>query len=241
MLSMFKPPKGTRYLELVPEKIHGIWLKLSQISGLFDDYMKNSPDMFFARVKLPNSIWLERTDGNGILYLTDVMVHLSANAHMVYWDRKLSGRENFTMDCLRWAMNCADLKKVNLYLPGYARAARHFADKLGFRREGEVRRWSYSEGKLFDIVIYGMTREEAFDGTVWTERGKTQPKQPDDRTGNELDAGVDGTDSPTAGDGSPSDGGEPGGHGEEHRDLRGGSEQVLPGPDAGDGPRSPTG
>jgi hypothetical protein len=235
------PPKGTRYLELIPEKIHNIWLKLSQISGLFDDYMKNSPDMFFARVKMPNSIWLERTDGNGILYLTDVMIHLSASAHMVYWDRRLSGRENFTMDCLRWAMEHADLKKINLYLPGYARAARHFADKLGFKREGEVRRWSYSEGKLFDIVIYGMTREEAFNGTIWTERGKLQSDEPNDGAVTELDAGANGPDTPTGAAGRTEDGAEPGGHGEQHRDVRGGPEQVLPGPDAGDGPGSPAG
>jgi len=167
-----EPPKGAKFLEInSPQKIMQIWLTLNDIKGLFDDYTKNRPDLFRNLVVMPNTLWLEREDGNGLLYLTEIMPGLSANAHIVYWDRILSGKEDFTMDCLRWAITNCNLQKVNCFLPDYARSARHFARKLGFRREGVIRRYSIGNNRMFDMYIFGITREEAFsDGQLRTER-----------------------------------------------------------------------
>lgn len=165
-------PKGVHLLQLSKEKALELWEKLNGIKGLWDDLTVNRPEVFFRNLSSPDSVWLERDDGNGILYLRGVIPGLSASGHVVYWDRKLRGREDFTLGVLRWLMQNIPLQKVNLYLPDYAPSVRSFAKRVGFKQEGLIRRWSYSGGKTFDIYVFGITREEAFasmedeDGTV---------------------------------------------------------------------------
>lgn len=160
-------PKGVKILEIESfEKVKFIWETLNNINGLFDDYHKDNFGIFINKLRSQDTVWLEREDGNGLLYLTNVIPNLSATGHVVYWDKRLRGREEFTMDCLRWLMGVIPLEKVNLFLPAYALAARAFADRIGFKREGIIRRWSKSDGKLFDIFVFGITKEEAFDGTI---------------------------------------------------------------------------
>jgi len=156
-------PEGAQILSADANKLGDIYAKLAQTRGVFDDFTKN-PEYFFKLYFAKDTVWLERTDGNGILYLTNVIPGLSALAHIVYWDKRLGGREAFTLDCLRWGFTNIGLKKVNVWMPEFAKAAIHFARKLGFQFEGKVRRWSYSQGRTYDILMYGMTNEEAFSG-----------------------------------------------------------------------------
>jgi len=158
-------PEGTRQLVGGIDKLSEIWNRISGISGVFDDYTKGRVDMFLGLFLRPDTWWLEREDGNGILYLTNIQPRLSAQAHVIYWDKKLRGREAFTMNCLLFAVNAFDLKKVNLTLPDYAGAAIAFAERIGFKREGLLRNWSYSNSKLYSVYWYGMTREEVINGS----------------------------------------------------------------------------
>jgi hypothetical protein len=161
---MLETPKGTKILELTPEKIDSIWAKLQNIKGLFDDFATGRLDIFLKGLLQPSTIWLELEDGNGILYATDVVVGLSAQVHFVYWDRKLAPRRQFTLDCLQWLINIADLQKINAVIPAFCTAAIHFAKKLGFTVEGVIRRYSINGGRLYDAVHLGMIREEVLDG-----------------------------------------------------------------------------
>lgn len=159
-------PKGVRFLQIESmEQVQSLWEKFASISGLFDDFHRDRADLFVQKLKSPNTVWLELEDGNGLYYLTNVIPNLSATGHFVFWDRKLKGREELTMDVMRWLMSKVPLVKVNSYQPDYAKAARRFAENIGMKREGIIRRWSYSDGKLFDMFVYGMTSEEAFDGS----------------------------------------------------------------------------
>lgn len=193
-------PKDVQFLELSPEKIEDMWAKINPINGLFDDFSKGRFDMFIKLLQSPNTVWLERTDGNGILYLTQVVQGLSANGHIIYWDRRLRGREEFTLNCMRWLMSEIPLKKLNVYLPDYASAAKAFIQRLRFRKEGVLRRYSISNGRMFNMEVYGMTVEEAFDERLHgTEReGVSRP------THGSGVATVTGPESTT--DGSPGDG-----------------------------------
>lgn len=160
-------PEGVKMLELDSiDKVNDLWYKLNEIKGLFDDYHKDRVDIFLNMLRAPNTVWLERTDGNGILYLTEVIPNLSATGHIVYWDKRLRGREEFTLDVLRWLMQVIPLVKVNVFLPDYAKVARSFTERLGFKKEGKLRKWSRHEGKLFDMFVYGMTIEEVLNGKL---------------------------------------------------------------------------
>ena len=182
---MTKPPDGVKLLELTQEKALELWARLNELPGIFDDFSVNRPEMFFQSLLERNAVWLERTDGNGILYLKNVIWGLSASGHIVYWDKKLKGTEKFTLSVLLWLMENAVLQKVNLFLPDFVHTVRTFAETLGFKREGCIRRWSYSRGKTFDVYVYGITREEAYakmeemNGTVLrTSNIDIQPGEP---------------------------------------------------------------
>jgi hypothetical protein len=195
-------PKGTKWLELTKEKALELWEKLNNIPGLWDDFTVNRPDLFFQQLSAPNSVWLERTDGNGILYLKNVVPGLSASGHVVYWDRRLRGREQETMDILRWLMKNVVLQKVNLFLPDYAGAARNFAERCGFKKEGCIRKWSYSQGKTFDVYVYGITIDEAFEQVMEEEYGPVHGTDSDEIRPAEqgVREPVSGLDQPATGD-----------------------------------------
>ena len=159
-------PKGVKEMELTPQKVVQLYKKFDSIPGLFDDYSRGDFKLFESRLKAPDALWFETEDGNGVLYATSIMVGLSGIGHFVFFDRRLKGREGLVMSVLRYVMAGADLKKMNVYLPAYAGSARHFLDRLGFKHEGCLRRWSYSKNRLYDMHLYGITFEEAFDGSA---------------------------------------------------------------------------
>lgn len=150
-------------MELSPQKVNELWDKLHVIDGLFDDYTKGNYNLFVQRLQSRDSVYLERDDGNGILYLTGVKPGLGAFGHVVYWDKRLRGREEFTLSCLQWLITMLSLRKVNVWLPAYSKAAIAFTKRLGFKHEGTIRSWSYSNGKLFDIEAFGITSEEVYN------------------------------------------------------------------------------
>lgn len=159
-------PEGVQLMELTPDKVKLLWDKLHVIDGLFDDMTRGNFQYFVSRLQQPDSVWLEREDGNGILYLTSVIPGLSAFGHVVYWDKRLRGREDFTLSTLLWLMDMLSLRKINVWLPDYSKAAIAFVKRLGFKHEGTLRMWSYSNGKLFNMEAFGITQEEALNGRL---------------------------------------------------------------------------
>jgi hypothetical protein len=164
--SIINPPDGVHLLVLKGyEDVYKLWDKFRLVPSIFDDFTRGDFDRFSRLLTNPSTIWLELDDGDGIMYLTEIMPGLSAYAHFVFWDKKLRGREQLLINTMRWAMITLNLVKINAWIPDFAKAAIHFAEKLGFQKEGVLRRWSISNGKLYDKVALGMTREEVLNGT----------------------------------------------------------------------------
>ena len=159
-------PDGVRELELTPEKVDTLWTKMNEIPGLFDDGSKGDFHLFMSRLLDRESVWYEMLDGEGIFYASSMMPGLSATGHIVFFDKTLSDKKELTTAVMRHVMVKYNLKKINVYIPDFAMSARRFALKLGFSKEGILRRWAYNSGRLYDMWLYGMTFEEAFDGSA---------------------------------------------------------------------------
>jgi hypothetical protein len=159
-------PEGVKLLTLDPEKLMMIWEHFNTIPGILDDLVRGNFDLFQQNFYARDSIWLERTDGNGLLYATSIIPHLRASVHFVYWDKHLAGREEFTKEVLRWIVGITDVQKVNAWIPHFCQVAHKFAKRLGFKQEAYIRNWSYSNGKLYDVLCFGMTKEEVYDGII---------------------------------------------------------------------------
>jgi hypothetical protein len=159
-------PEGTRLIELDLQKADVLWDKFSDIPGVFDDLNRGRKDMFIGSLFSKDSVWIETEDDSGLFYLTKVVPGLHASAHVVFWDKKLRGKEELTLDLVRFCMQNIPLRKINVFLPDFSKSLKHFLERCNFKLEGKIRRWSLSDGRFFDVFVYGITYEEAFDGTV---------------------------------------------------------------------------
>jgi len=61
---------------------------------------------------------------------------------------------------LRYFFHERRYQKVNVEVYSFNAASIRLHERLGFQREGRLRRMIYTNGQLFDSLIYGLTREE---------------------------------------------------------------------------------
>jgi RimJ/RimL family protein N-acetyltransferase len=161
-------PEGTKAFYLSPGNIQALWEMFNKIPGILDDYAKENYEAFITKLFDKDSIWFECTGFPGVLYANGIRTGLSAHVHFVFFDSKLRGRELFLINVLKWLVNMLQLEKVNAFVPKFCKSLISFLKRLGFREEGEVRNWSRNGGKLFNVVILGMTKEEVLNGGVFS-------------------------------------------------------------------------
>ncbi len=153
-------PEGIHFLELTPEKIANLWFAFQKANGIFDDISKGDITTFISHLTRKDAVWFELDDEMGVLYATEIIVGLSANVHIAFWDHKLRERHSLIIECLAWLVNACSLEKVNASLPDFTRVARKHVKELGFQEEGIIRRFSRSNGQLYDLHIYGIFKED---------------------------------------------------------------------------------
>jgi RimJ/RimL family protein N-acetyltransferase len=61
---------------------------------------------------------------------------------------------------LKWYFEELGYQKANVSIVSYNTASINLHEKLGFQREGTLRRMTFSRGEYFDLVWLGMTMEE---------------------------------------------------------------------------------
>jgi hypothetical protein len=97
----------------------------------------------------------------GLLILKNLKEGLRGEVHITFWDRKLSDKTEMIKDALVWAMMEFDLHRLEAFVPEVSRAVKHFIQKrLGFVYEGRMRKRNWYEGRLIDVLIFSLLREE---------------------------------------------------------------------------------
>jgi RimJ/RimL family protein N-acetyltransferase len=61
---------------------------------------------------------------------------------------------------LRYYFTELGYQKVTVHVYEFNEGSRRLHEGLGFAREGRLRREAYADGRLWDVLVYGMTREE---------------------------------------------------------------------------------
>jgi hypothetical protein len=153
-------PEGVHFLNMSQENVGIIWYYFQGANGVFDDATKGDIRLFLSKLLQKDSIWLELDDGMGILYATEIIPTLSANVHIAFWDHKLKERYALIVQCLAWLINTCELEKINASLPVFTYAARKHVEALGFKEEGVIRRFSRSDGRLYNQHLYGILKED---------------------------------------------------------------------------------
>jgi RimJ/RimL family protein N-acetyltransferase len=161
---MIDLPKGVQHKVLTRQNLWDLWETVRKFDRLFSDETRGDPIAFWKNI-LKDSVILETDDGGGILTLSNVKPGLRAEAHLTFWDHKLSPRIELIRDCLVWAFLNFDLYRIEVFIPVIGGPAlRRFLEKLGFKKEGILRNRSWYQGQLIDTVLLSILREEILNG-----------------------------------------------------------------------------
>jgi hypothetical protein len=160
LLSTLPPlPDGVWIASKDPTTLTRLWGKLSQYDQLFSDESRGDLQGYVAHMSSPTAVIFETYQG--VLVLDCLKVGRSAEAHLSFWDKKLSVRKPLVSQMLGWAFDVYNLHRIAVMLPVYAKAVKFFVrDKLGFRKEGVMRDAMLSRGKWIDVEIYALLKEE---------------------------------------------------------------------------------
>ena len=159
---MIELPAGVQHKILTRQNLWDLWETVRKFDRLFSDETRGDPIAFWENI-LKNAIVLETDDGGGILTLSNMKPGLRAEAHLTFWDHKLSPRIELIRECLVWAFLSFDLYRIEVFIPALGHALRRVLKKIGFREEGILKNRSWYEGQLIDTVLLAILREEIME------------------------------------------------------------------------------
>jgi RimJ/RimL family protein N-acetyltransferase len=147
------------------EEDKGVMFRLAKAHEPFTEHV--TPDMFLARIADQEG-WIFEDDGQLVGYLTlstfqplhSALIHATIRPeYRGLWIGMSNLRAVFGH---LFNGDCLDLEKVYAYaVVGETYPAAKLLDSLGFQREGLDRRGlKLVDGRVFDLVRYGMLREE---------------------------------------------------------------------------------
>jgi len=190
--------RTVRLCKLTIEKLGFFWQKLSQFDTLFNDFVRGDfaafVNHFVQQVDgepVPAGLIWE-VDDVGLFLLNEIKVGHSGKAHFVFWDRRFSGREALCRGMLEYVMEEYDLLKISVEVPVYANHTLQAVEKIGFVREGRIRRDILYKGNWFDVNVYSILKGETFEPNKYVIRQvcfKCGNTYPGDKHGTESTKG----------------------------------------------------
>lgn len=151
------------------KKIAELYIESSKHEVLFSDETKGDFGSFLNVFLNPRAVWLEiirETDhmNVGAMYLTDVVLGYDAKGHFTFWDGVARGREVLVTRAMKWGFERYSLERITSEIPVYQSGVIRFARRLGFKEEGRRRHGVKRHGDWVDQVIYGILKEELYNG-----------------------------------------------------------------------------
>lgn len=152
--------------ELSFERLKEIWNQVSQHDVLFNDFIQKDFDSFVRLFIRQTAEGFEPTglmwdvDDVGLLYLHNIIPFHSAQAHFVFWDKRVRGREELLRQMLEYIFREFRLRRIEVEVPLYARIAMGIVERLGFQKEGRKRKAVRWKGDWFDLNLYSILPED---------------------------------------------------------------------------------
>lgn len=156
---MYKLPDGVRLGIYDAKRLQDIWNKVKNFDLLFSDDMMKDPIVFTQQFLDRDSVILEIDEG--FIIIKKLIIGLRAEVHFCFYDHKMSARKDLLKECLKWAFEIFQLERMETYVASYAKAVRRFVeDRMNFKHEGVLRNRVRHKGKLIDMHVYSILREE---------------------------------------------------------------------------------
>ena len=124
-------------------------------------FLREHPTQFFTHLTRRLDAWFVDAADQGVIYLTGVVPHFTATANWVFWDGKMSRpRREIVKAVLKAGVELFDLPRLCGVVPAGNFAFCDTFEKIGFIREGRIRKGWIGERELRDAVLFGVLREE---------------------------------------------------------------------------------
>ena len=161
--------KGNGHNDLTPEKIKELWKQAERHPVLFSDHTEGQLEPFLDLLYRPDSVFFEiyRDDEQrpvGLLFVDQIIPMFDLRGHFAFWDSVGAGREPLIRIAMNWLFETYKVKRISAEIPENQRGTISFTKKLGFTQEGKRRACVVYKGDWVDEVLFGILREEFYDG-----------------------------------------------------------------------------
>jgi hypothetical protein len=105
-------------------------------------------------------IWVV-DDFVGLFYMTDIVPGIDAKTHYTFFDGRHKGREELTKGMIKFVFEKYNFVRLSTEVPLFVTDhVFKFVKLLGFRGEGRKRKARFFKSEWFDVITYGILREE---------------------------------------------------------------------------------
>lgn len=159
----------TRFVWLMDfskENLDQLWQKSKEHRILFSDDV-NGDFHTFCNIFLSEDV-NGNIISNGLLWVVDDFVGIlfmsnikkrEASLHFSFFDSRL--RLEISRDMIQYIFENYDFDRLNAEIVPFASPrVFNFIEELGFKREGKKRKAMLYKGEKFDLILYGLLREE---------------------------------------------------------------------------------
>lgn len=156
------------FMPLSPQNLKTFWEKARQFRTLFgadiNQDFKKFMELFVSQdgdqLRAHGLFW-RIDDFVGVFDLTHI-TEIDALCHYTFFDRRHKGREELTRQLIRYVFREFGFRRLSVEIPKYASPHTFgFTTALGFKKEGIKRKSAPYKDDWFDVVCFGLLREEA--------------------------------------------------------------------------------
>lgn len=165
--------REVRFAPLTIERLQKYRERLSKFPTLFNCFVRDADDFVLSfiseddgKLKANGLIW--EVDDVGIFFLTDIYPAFQATGHFTFWDQRFRGREPLLREMIRYVFREFGFHRIVAEVPLYSAPTLAAVERVGFVKEGRLRKAAWYHGQWWDVNLYSILREEIEDGNAET-------------------------------------------------------------------------
>lgn len=133
---------------------------------MFDDLTFGDFEHFIEVLGSPHNVFFELEEGAGLVSFTEVQPRVNASMHFIFYDKKLKGKEHTMWNIMRDMGKMCALRRITCAIPEDRETGIKLVRRLGFRREGCLRKAFLRNSTYLDIEMFGLLAEELPKGEM---------------------------------------------------------------------------
>jgi len=121
-----------------------------------------SPEAFYSLYAMKGSMFFEVGAFQGAFWLTEVIIGWKANIHIVLWDKAYLGKKwiPVTRQIMYELLDLFQLQRLEAFIPTTLISAGRYAERIGFKLEGILRKAAVRDGQLTNVAAYSLIKGE---------------------------------------------------------------------------------